>query len=107
MTTLPEGLLWFDNDKKRDWRQKVRDAVEAYKAKFWISPDVCYINPNTIEQDKIRLYDHYVETVDGIIVIGRHDVLPGHFFVVSRQRQRVLKKQHKPPVEEYKQERLL
>ena len=43
------GLLWFDNDPKKHWRQKVRDAAARYKNKKWLTANLCHVCPKDVE----------------------------------------------------------
>ncbi len=78
----PTGVLWFDDDKKKDWRQKVREAAARHQSRLWLPPDTCYVNPGTVQADAVSLNEPaFVGTVDGIQVYACHDTLPHHFFV--------------------------
>jgi hypothetical protein len=44
---MKEGLLWFD-DSTRSLAHKVALAAVAYRRKFGILPNKCYVNPSTI-----------------------------------------------------------
>jgi hypothetical protein len=38
------GLLWFDNDPRREVAAKALDAARRYREKFGVIPDTCYVN---------------------------------------------------------------
>jgi hypothetical protein len=80
-TPLLKGLLWFDDDPKRDWRQKVQNAAQRHQEKFWVTADVCYVNPVTVG----AAVEGFVESVDGVDVYTRSNVLPNHFFIGRRK----------------------
>ncbi len=42
------GLLWFDDDPKRDLKQKVGDAARRYTEKFGRQPTICYVHPSML-----------------------------------------------------------
>ncbi len=42
------GLLWFDDDPKRDLKQKVGSAARRYAEKFGRQPTVCYVHPSML-----------------------------------------------------------
>lgn len=69
------GLLWYDDDPKRDLKEKVARAVERYRQKFGASPNVCYVHPS--------LLDGYASPlcVDGVRVQSQRSVLRHHFWV--------------------------
>jgi hypothetical protein len=43
-----EGLLWFDDDPRRDLAEKVRRAAARYRQKHGRRPNVCYVHPSTL-----------------------------------------------------------
>ncbi len=43
------GLLWFDDDPRRDLKQKVADAAKRYAEKFGRPPTVCYVHPSMLD----------------------------------------------------------
>lgn len=76
------GLLWFDDDPKREWRDKVRAAAKRHLEKFWLAANTCHVNPYDIEADKINLNGaSYVGKVDDIDVYASTNTLKDHFFV--------------------------
>ncbi|MBN2044723.1 MAG: hypothetical protein JW757_06875 [Anaerolineales bacterium] len=46
------GMLWFDNDKKTSFASKVDRAVLYYKKKYGQMPDVCFVHPQMVPEDK-------------------------------------------------------
>ena len=55
------GMLWFDNDRERDFPAKVERAVSYYRRKYGRVPAVCYVHesmtlgqPDIIASVKIR-----------------------------------------------------
>jgi hypothetical protein len=90
---LLKGLLWFDNDPQKDWRQKVRDAAQAHLNKFWIKANVCYINPAAVQPEQDQVIDlreeFFVEEMDGIEVYTRRNTLRHHFYIGYREIQQI------------------
>ncbi|RME34788.1 MAG: hypothetical protein D6793_08165 [Thermoflexia bacterium] len=43
------GLLWFDDDPRRELREKVEQAAWRYVEKFGRCPTVCYVHPSMME----------------------------------------------------------
>lgn len=43
------GLLWFDDDPRRDLAAKVAEAAQRYQQKFGVVPDTCYVNPRAVD----------------------------------------------------------
>lgn len=88
------GLLWFDDDPKKEISLKIREAVERYSEKFGQGPNLCYVNPATptITQDAecigtegIHLDpsdgEHPQDVNHGLRVLPSPLVLPDHFWV--------------------------
>jgi len=73
MPGMKEGLLWFDDDPKRDLAQKVGRAARRYRQKFGRPPNVCYVHPSLLEGRARR--------VNGVHVLPLPSVLRHHFWV--------------------------
>jgi hypothetical protein len=69
---MREGLLWFDNDPKRDLTQKVGRAAAHYQRKHGQKPNVCYVHPSMVQGS---------EEVDGVHVAGLPTVLKHHLWI--------------------------
>lgn len=75
---MREGLLWFDDDPRRPFEQKVEEAVERYVEKFGETPNACFVNPRSLPED--------VHSHAGVIIRALPTVLPNHFLVgISRE----------------------
>ncbi len=48
---MDEGLLWYDDDPRRELAEKIGRAARRYRQKFGASPDVCYVHPSTLGGD--------------------------------------------------------
>ena len=48
---MKEGLLWYDDDPKRDFAEKVAQAARRYRKRFGVSPTVCYVHPSAMSGD--------------------------------------------------------
>ena len=42
------GMLWFDDDAKRNLADKVARAVAHYRAKYGALPNLCFVHPATL-----------------------------------------------------------
>lgn len=42
------GLLWFDDDRKKEASLKIKEAAERYFEKFGRWPNLCYVSPATL-----------------------------------------------------------
>ena len=45
------GMLWYDDDGKRQLDEKVARAAEYYRAKYGVQPTECYVHPSTLAPD--------------------------------------------------------
>jgi len=71
--SMKVGLLWFDDDAKRPFSQKVELASQRYLQKFGVKPDTCYVNPETLPSND--------STVNGIRIVPTQFILPNHYWV--------------------------
>lgn len=67
------GMLWHDDDPKRALSEKVSRAAAYYQAKYGAQPNVCYVNPTLLTQDKAA--------PAGIQLRPARTVLPDHFWL--------------------------
>jgi len=69
------GMLWFDNDKKATFEQRVERATTYYYEKYGKRPDLCFVHPDTGQP----------------CMVGRVEVrtsktmLPNHFWIGVRE----------------------
>ncbi|MFQ5886790.1 MAG: hypothetical protein ACE5II_06110 [Anaerolineae bacterium] len=81
------GLLWFDDDPKKEVSLKAKEAAERYLEKFGRWPNVCYVSPVTLPlpRDAERIGIEGVH-LDGLCVLSSPLILLDHFWVgESRQ----------------------
>jgi len=74
------GLLWFDDDPKKEVSLKVKEAARRYFEKFGRRPNLCYVNPTTltIPGDAIGMEGIHR---NGLRVLSSPLILPDHFWV--------------------------
>ena len=77
---MKEGLLWYDDDPKRDLMEKVGRAAQRYRQKFGVPPDVCYVHPSAVSSNG------QVRDVSGVQVVSRLSVLRHHFWIGQEER---------------------
>lgn len=76
---MKTGMLWFDDDPKRELSDKLERAATRFNEKYGRWPDLVYCNPRTSERV-------------GTITLGRndkhpmelkniHSILPNHFWL--------------------------
>lgn len=69
---METGMLWFD-DSKKDLDEKVARAVAHYRAKYGVTPTVCFVNP--------AMLPGKAELAAGVQVRPARMVLVNHFWV--------------------------
>ena len=67
------GMLWYDDDSKRPFTEKVARAVDYYKAKYGSVPTVCFVNPATIKDAP--------DSAAGVQIRSARNVMVDHFWL--------------------------
>jgi hypothetical protein len=67
------GMLWYDDDGKRPFSEKVARAVDYYKAKYGSVPTVCFVNPATLKDSP--------DTAAGMQIRSARNVMVDHFWL--------------------------
>jgi hypothetical protein len=82
MSKQLNGLLWFDNDSKKTWQQRVKEGAERYQQRFFLRATICRVNGKTINP-KLVIFDSgaFVGEVEGIQVYMDEATLPNHFYL--------------------------
>lgn len=70
------GMLWFDDDPKRDLPAKVQRAADYYRGKYGRMPTACQVNP---------IEGTGSERVGGIAVERSTKVLPSHLWLGTEE----------------------
>ncbi len=74
---MKTGLLWFDDDPRKELEEKVQRAAVHYERKHGRPPNLCFVHPSALDGDgkqPIR------KAGDVEIRTGR-SVLPNHFWL--------------------------
>ncbi len=79
------GLLWFDDDPKKEVSLKVKEAAERYFEKFGRRPNLCYVNPSTPPLPRDPTDGVHL---DGLRLLSSPLVLPDHFWVGESHQSR-------------------
>lgn len=66
------GMMWFDNSPKTLLSVKVQKAADYYTKKYGRSPDLCYVNPNMLDESA---------EMGSITIRPYRPVLPGHIWI--------------------------
>lgn len=75
---MKEGLLWYDDDPGRDLAQKVGRAAQHYRKKFGRRPNVCYVHPSLVQEER--------EEVDSVSISSLSSILRHHFWLGEEER---------------------
>lgn len=67
------GLLWYDDDPKRPFAEKIEAAARRYREKFGVRPNTCYVNPASLPDGNGHLRQ--------IKVVATPIILPNHFWL--------------------------
>ena len=67
------GMLWYDDDSKRPFGEKVARAVDYYKAKYGSVPTVCFVNPSALKDSP--------DTAAGVQIRSARNVMADHFWL--------------------------
>ena len=71
------GLLWCDGSKKKSLKEKVNEAVAAYRAKPRFAgkgPDTCYVHPSMLNEEQEIC-------INGVRVVATSIIAPHHLLV--------------------------
>lgn len=71
------GLLWFDDDPRRELEQKVLRAAMHYERKYGRSPNLCFVHPSVFDGNGKRR----VKKVGGVEIRSGRSILPHHFWL--------------------------
>ena len=67
---MKTGLLWFDDDPRRQLEEKVRRAATHYERKYGQSPTLCFVHPSAFNGNGKRR----VKRMGGVIELDPIDV---------------------------------
>ena len=67
------GMLWYDDDSKRPFGEKVARAVDYYKAKYGSVPTVCFVNPAALKGAP--------DSAAGVQIRSARNVMADHFWL--------------------------
>ncbi|MDY7076951.1 MAG: hypothetical protein SXV54_08505 [Chloroflexota bacterium] len=83
---MKTGLLWFDDDPRKQLEEKVQRAASHYERKYGRLPTLCFVHPSVFSDNG----KHPVKKVSGVEVRAGHSVLPDHFWLgVGEDKSRV------------------
>jgi len=77
------GLLWFDDDPRRNLEEKVLRAAEYYERKYGRAPDLCFVHPDAFNGNGKRPG----KKVGKVEIRPGRSVLPHHFWIGVAERK--------------------
>jgi hypothetical protein len=79
---MKTGLLWFDDDPRKDLEEKVLRAVAHYEHKYGQTPDLCHVHPSAFGNNG----NGQPKKVGPVEIRPGRAVLPHHFWLgISEQ----------------------
>ena len=72
---MREGLLWFDDDPRKQLEEIVSSAAKHYKAKHGRSPNLCYVHSSALDGNG------QVHKAGKVEIRTGRSVLPNHFWI--------------------------
>ncbi len=70
---MKTGLLWYDDDPKKSFWEKVGQAAERYRERFGRPANACFVNPVSLPSERGE--------DQGMKVAPLPTILPNHFWV--------------------------
>jgi hypothetical protein len=74
---MKTGLLWFDDDPRRQLEEKVQRAAMHYERKYGLSPTLCFVHPSTLNGNG----GGAVKKAGEVEIRPGRSVLPDHFWL--------------------------
>jgi hypothetical protein len=71
--TMDTGMLWYDDDRQRSLEDKVRRAADYYRRKYGRAPNLCLLNPQSLNGGP--------DAVNTIELQTAPNILPHHFWI--------------------------
>jgi hypothetical protein len=75
------GLLWFDDDPRKDLEEKVLRAAAHYEHKYGQSPDLCFVHPNFFNGNGKHGKNGDVVKAGDVEIRPGNSVLQHHFWL--------------------------
>ena len=71
------GLLWFDDDPRRQLEEKVQQAAVYYERKYGRLPTLCFVHPSALDGNGKRA----VKKAGGVEIRSGRTILRNHFWL--------------------------
>ena len=73
---MKTGLLWFDDNPRKELEEKVQRAATHYERKYGCSPNLCFVHPSVFGDGK-----QPVRKAGDVEIRTGRSVLPNHFWL--------------------------
>ena len=80
---MKTGLLWFDDDPRRELEEKVLRAATHYERKYGRLPNLCFVHPSAFNGNG----RNSVEKAGGVEIRPGCSILPDHFWLGVAEEQ--------------------
>ena len=77
---MKTGLLWFDDDPRKELTEKVLRAAAHYERKYGQPPDLCFVHPSALKNGNGN-GKRGVKKAGGVEIRPGRSVLPHHFWL--------------------------
>ena len=89
---MKTGLLWFDDDPRRELTEKVLRAAAHYERKYGQAPDLCFVHPSALKNGNGN-GKRAAKKAGGVEIRPARSVLLHHFWLgVAEKRARAAQK---------------
>ncbi len=78
---MKTGLLWFDDDPRRQLEEKVMRAAIHYERKYGRPPTLCFVHPSTLNGNGKHGKQGDVRKAGEVEIRPGRSVLPDHFWL--------------------------
>ncbi len=80
---MKTGLLWFDDDPRKQLEEKVQRAATHYERKYGCPPNLCFVHPSVFGDGK-----QPVRKAGDVEIRTGRSVLPNHFWLGVKPKTR-------------------
>lgn len=82
------GMLWYDNDVRRNLEEKVARAVAYYQTKYGSPPTDCFVNPGSLTEGA-------TEVAAGVRLHAANTILKNHFWLGLNEQANIVVGRHR------------
>jgi len=78
---MKTGLLWFDDDPRKQLEEKVLRAARHYERKYGQVPNLCFVHPSAFDGNGKGNGNGAVAKAGDVEIRSGRSVLPDHFWL--------------------------